>query len=388
MRTACFAVVLVLGTGCDLDFRAQKDLPSGLARRIAQKRNEFAQKPQDAQAARELGELYIEGERWFEAAETLSTARRLGGDDTRTMGGLAVTYMSLGYYEQVEKLLRDCFKRNRQEPGCLYAAGELMMLVGSQPALEAARSVWSNFVAVAPDHIKAAYVRSQLDQLNARLGPPGAAPSSQPATAASQPGHPPTSAAADNGMPPGHPPPGAAASGNGTPLGHPPTGAAATGNGTPPGHPPTAPAGAQPGVPAHAAGSANQDVGQLNAFGVAIQKALAAVRNNDAVGAEAAYKDALKLRPNDVAALAGLAEAEFAQNRLDDAVTTIEKAWTNDPKDAQVRWVFGLVMLQARKRTSDAIAAWEALQRDTPEYARQLQIDVKLQSARKFMGAP
>ena len=215
--------------------------------------------------------------------------------------------MSIGYYDQVEQLLRDCFAKNRGEPGCLYAAGELMMMVGTKPAQEAARSVWAQFVAVAPDHLRANYVRSELDQLNARLGPPSAAPkraAPPPSQPASQPASRP--AAAPTETAPEQP------SGNAV----------------------------DPAVPGHAQGPQGRDVGELNPFGVAIQKAMVAIRNNDAPGAESAYREALEIRPNDASALAGLSEAQFSQRRIDDAVASIEKAWSIDPSDAQVRWVF------------------------------------------------
>ena len=375
MRIACSIVILLAAsTGCSLDFQAQKDLPAGLARRIAQKKAEADQRPTDAKLALELGELYIEGERWFEAAEALTTAKNNGGgDNSQVLGALATSYMSLGYYAQVETLLRDCFQRNRQEPGCLYAAGELMMLVGSKDALQAARTVWSNFVAVAPDHLKANYVRSALDQLNAQLGPPGQ-PSSQPsAGASSQPANP----SAANGNPP---------SGGELPAGHPP--AAPANNNLPAGHPPSADAksNVDPAVPGHANVDGDADVGELNPFGVALQKALAATRRNDAPAAEKAYLEALKIRPNDVSALAGLAETQFVQKRLDDAVTTIEKAWAEDASDPQVRWIFGVVMIQKRKRLPEAVQAWEALARDTPQYAEQLDLKKKIASAKLLVG--
>ena len=361
------SLFLVLATaGCDLDFQAQKDLPAGLARRIAQKRAEAEQRPSDPQAALQLGELYMEGERWFEAAEALSRARTNAPQDTRALGGLATAYMSLGFYNQVELLLRDCFQRNRQEPGCLYAAGELMMLVGSKPALEAARSVWSNLIAIAPNHQKAAYVRSALDQLNAQLGPPGAA--SQPSSRPAQPGQ-----AANQELPAGHPPP----AGHPTPSGHPA-----------PSDPPAGAGNVDPTVPGHADAAGNQDVGELNPFGVAIQKAMTAVRNNDAAGAEEGYTEALKIRPKDPGALAGLAEAQLAQNRTADAVTSISRAWEADNKDPQVRLVFGRVMFQARQRTDEAIAAWESIIRDTPDYARQLGLDRKLAEMKQFIAPP
>ena len=40
-------------------------------------------------------------------------------------------------------------------------------------------------------------------------------------------------------------------------------------------------------------------------------------------------------------------------------------------------------MLDAKKRTDEAIGAWEALKRDSPEYARQVGLDARIAQAKK-----
>ncbi len=349
--------------GCELEFQTQKTLPDGLARRIAQKRDELRQRPQDAEPVIQLAELYIEGERWFEAAETLDLARQRGAsEDPRVLGGFAVVYLSLGYYRQVDRNLQACFQRSPREKLCLYAAGEFMMLIGSEPALQAARTVWRSFVKLAPNHPKAPYVRSALDRLDQQLGPPGRA-ASQPGGAASQP-------ADAAGQPAG--------SGSSSPQAQAVDSPSETDHGQ---------GASPPTIPGHAGATADQDVGELNPFGQAIQRALTADRNNDPSTAETAYREALSIRPNDVSALSGLAEAQLAQRKVDEAVTTIEKAWSIDPADPQARWVFGRVMLSAQRRTDEAIKAWEALARDNPEYARQLDLQQRIEAAKTYLNS-
>jgi cytochrome c-type biogenesis protein CcmH/NrfG len=116
-----------------------------------------------------------------------------------------------------------------------------------------------------------------------------------------------------------------------------------------------------------------------------MNRALEASRRNDARAAEAGYREAVKHRPNDVAALSGLAETLFAQNRHAEAITTIEKAWALAPANPQVRWTFGIIMLTNKKRTKEAVAAWEALAKENPEYAEPMGVPERLKAIKKYM---
>lgn len=119
-------------------------------------------------------------------------------------------------------------------------------------------------------------------------------------------------------------------------------------------------------------------------YAEAMVRALEARKRNDAKAAEAAYRDALRHRAKDAIALAGLAEVLFAQKKHADAIEQIEVAYEVKPDAPEVRWAFGLIMLENRKRTEDAVAAWEALAKDTPEYAAQLQVPARLQAIKKY----
>lgn len=352
--------------GCDLELDATRPIPAPLERRIAQAKAELAQDPADLDKRTELGMLFIEAERYFAAAETLKQSLDAGADDAKVHAGLAEAYLELGYFKTCADHLRTCFSKNKDEPGCLYIFGALMEGIDDREAQEEAQRSYRRLLQVAPDFRKAKLAKSSLDQVEARLANMG--PPSQPAAADSG-----GAAAAPTGADP-H------AGVDGAPKADPHAGIAgapSATNGSPP--PPDTPGHEAPVDPA-----SGKEVGGLNPFGEAIMTAVDAVRKNDAPAAEAAFRKALEIRPDDPAALAGLAEAEFAQGRKDAAVATIEKAYAKDPKDPQVRWAFGRIMIDVRKRMPDALEAWRALVKDEPEYAERLGVPTRLKALEKF----
>jgi Flp pilus assembly protein TadD len=70
---------------------------------------------------------------------------------------------------------------------------------------------------------------------------------------------------------------------------------------------------------------------------------------------------------------------------MSEAVTTVERAYRVAPEDPQVRWAFGLIMLQARRRTDEAVKAWESLVAEEPDLAERLRLPERLESIRQFM---
>lgn|GEM_PF-2162854 len=352
IQWAWLAAAAVGISGCDLKLDASREIPSGLANRIAQKQAELMSSPDAVALHVELGQLFMEAERYFDAAESLQTAKSKGAETSALHAGLAETYLELGYFRPCADELRACFQKNRDEPGCLYVFGMLMEGIEDRQALMEAQRAYGRLLQVAPDFRKAKLASSSLDQVNARLSAmPQAA--SQPAPKAAAPGTDPHA-----GVPNAPPVPAAA---------------------------PAEPA--APDVPGHTSKvdpATGKDVGELNPFGVAIMKAVEAVRKNDAPAAEAAFAEALKIHPDEASALAGLAEAQMAQGKTDAAVASIEKAYAVDAKDPQVRWAFGNIMLQTRKRTEEAVKAWTSLVQDEPEYAKQLGIPARLEALSKF----
>jgi cytochrome c-type biogenesis protein CcmH/NrfG len=344
MRRIILASALLFA--CDVDFSKPKDPDPGLAQRIAQKKNDLLRNPDDVATLLELGELQVEAGQMFEAADNLIAARNKGSNDIRVNAGLTAAYFELGYMKAGIEELRGCIEKDRNNPDCLFAYGRLIEADPSERAKQELLQVWTKLLEVAPNHRKANYVRSSIEQLHAQLSsakPPEEA-ASRPAEAAAPP-------------PPEEQ----------EPADPPPAGAAA--------------------IPGHPGGEPQQDdeVGELNPFGQAIARAIEAVKKNDAVAAEAAFRDALKIAPEDPGAMAGLAETLFAQNKQEDAVKTIEKAYALDSKDPQVRWAFGLIMMRNQKRMTDAVAAWEALNADDPDYAQRLGIPQRLEQIKKYM---
>lgn len=121
----------------------------------------------------------------------------------------------------------------------------------------------------------------------------------------------------------------------------------------------------------------------------AMVRAIEARKKNDAKAAEVEYRAALKAQPKDANALAGVAEMLFAQDKADQALQPAGLAYELKPTDPEVRWVFGLVFLSKNKRTEDAMAAWEALIKDTPDYAKQLGVAERLKVIKAYSkGAP
>lgn len=327
---------LPLLTAC-LEHDRPAPLDPNLERRIAQKMAQVTSAPADAQAEIELAELYFEGQRYFEAADHFQAASTKGGDVTRVASGLAITYLELGFIPAMVEQLKRCFERDINHPGCLYAFGNLLERDGSPDALAEARRTYLRFLNFAPpDHPRIAYVKSAVEQLNARL----------PKEALEAPPNAPASAPAGNpALPPNHPSGG-------------------------------------PALPAHNAAKGDEDVGELNAFGRAIQKAMDAANKGDLASAELAFKEAIAVAPNDAGAKAGLAETLYAQRKKAEAKTVVEAAHRLDPNDPQVRYTYGLIMLEEPGKKAEALAAWEALMAAEPGYAEQLRLKERIAAAR------
>jgi tetratricopeptide (TPR) repeat protein len=333
------AVIFALGA---CEFQKPATLDPELERRIAQKQLALAG-AKDGNAEAELAELYLEGERFFDAAEHFQFAAVKGTAPERIAAGLALTYLELGYIPAMVEQLKICFKIDQAHPDCLYAFGSLLERDGSESALQEARRTYQRFLAVAPSsHRRIAYVKSTLEQLNARLKEV-----------------PDTEAPVQQNDPHG---------GGGNPHGG--------------GDAPHA-GGAPSGVPGHDGAKGDEDVGELNPFGKAISKAIDAANKGDIPGAEAAFREALKVAPQDAGALAGLADTLYAQKKDADARATIDKARSIDPKDPQVRYVFGLIYLEDKTKQKEALESWASLLADDPGYAAQLKLADRMKALKK-----
>jgi cytochrome c-type biogenesis protein CcmH/NrfG len=333
------------------DVRKVESKDPALERRIAELRAKLEQRPEDVAVLIEIGEAYAAADRVFEASDAFLRATELDQQNVRARAGLAAAYLELGYVPRTVEQLRACMEVDRSYPDCLLVVGELFESDGSPPALKEARKTFRHFLALAPDHARAAYVKSKIDQLDARLGPeepqaPAEAPEQQ---AASQPAHP-------QQPPPTEQPQQQQAADRPN---------AAT-------------------IPGHNAAPDSEEVGELNPFGAALKRAFDAVQRNDAPGAEAAFREAVKISPNDPAALSGLAHALLAQGKNAEAIQAAESSVRADPKDSQARWTLGIVLMRTGKDVVRGIQMWEALVKDDPTYAKQMKLPEQLEEIRKY----
>jgi len=313
-RLCCVLPFLVIG-GCNLDFDGTPKASPELASQIAAAESAVFADENDASRRVAVADLYAEAGRVFEAADQLKKATELDPSRGGARVKLAELYQRIGYYTEAFIELRHCIERNPAEADCLYAIGGILKADGTPSGLDQAREVWERLISVAPNHPKAEAAKKGLAQIAAQR------PASQPAEA---------------------PKPGAL----------PEAGTAQ--------------------LPAHTGAGANEDVGNLNPFGAAIGKAMAAVRAKDGPAAEAAFREALTISPDDPGALAGLAETLHTQNNPEEAERTAQRAYDLAPTHPQVRWVFGLIMLKRGRQIGPALEAWKALAKEEPEYAKQL----------------
>ncbi len=282
-----------------------------------------------ATVALQLSAVLADSGRGFEAADVLLEAELAGQATPKIHAALAQTYADLGYGRAVIRELGGCLERARRQPDCLYLLGRILEEDGTPSSLREARRTYTLFLEVAPDHPEANRARSALEQLGGPLREAASRPSSAPAA------------------------PGLAAA-----------------------HPGGEPA-ARAGGPAR---------GNLNPFGQALAEAFAALRDGQPASAEAAYRRALDLRPDHAGTRAGLAQALSAQGKEAEAVREIEAVFADSPTDPQVRFVFGALMLRSDERRAEAIAAWEALVRDTPDIAEDLGLPERLAALRQIDG--
>jgi tetratricopeptide (TPR) repeat protein len=328
LRRAAACVLLLAASACD-GGGARARVDPALKARIATARADARARPG---ALVRLGELQLEAGQLFDAAESFRRAREAGVKALEVEAGLARTYVKLGYVPAALRALRRCFDRDPGQPSCLFAYASLVETDPSEGAQREVQKIWTRYLQEAPpDHFGRAYAESALAQLEGRFGPltPGAL----------------------------GPPPGRAR--------------------------PDEPEAEPPPVPGHEGGKEGE-FGELNPFGRAIQEAYRALAQDDATGAIAAFERALEIQPDDPTTLAGLAEAQLEAGQANAAEATANEAYRLAPEEPPVRYAFGLVMLtlERESRAREALAAWRALARDTPEYAARLGVNRILKAGR------
>ncbi len=324
--------------GCDLRSAHRTEDPE-MVRSISELTAALTAKPDDLALRRRLGDAHLKAEHWFVAAEIYKQVADVDPQDGRALAGLADAYLQLAYYPQAyEALSRGITARDGPEE-CMIRLGVLLRSDGSPEGLLQARRVLHRFVDTAPDHPRAAEARKIVRELDVQIATTPGARGAAPAA---------------------------------------PTGTASVAAGT----------GTAPPIPEHQGANPDDKVGALNPFGEAIGRALDAVRQSDAPAAEKALLEALTHRPDDVGALALLAETYLVMKRPQDARKRADQAYALDPRDAQARWAFGLVHVRTQGDMGRALEAWRALVRDDPDFARQAGVTQALAEAEKMVGAP
>lgn len=321
-------------SGCELRAAHRTDDPA-LSARIGELTQALLAKPDDLDLRRRLADAHLEAEHWFVAAEIYKQIADVAPQDARALAGLSDAYLKLAYYTQAYQALSRGVTLTDGPEECMLRLGLLLRSDGSPEGLVQARRILQRFVDSAPGHSRLEEARSIIRQLDVQIA-------TTPGTG------------------------GAAA----------PTLAPA----------PTSTTAAPAGIPEHQGASGDEKVGALNPFGAAIGKALEAVRASDAPAAEKALLEALSYRPDDVGALALLAETYLVMKRPDDALKAADKAYATDPRDTQARWAFGLVHVRTQGDMAKALEAWRSLVRDDPEFARQAGVTRALEEAEKMVG--
>jgi len=80
------------------------------------------------------------------------------------------------------------------------------------------------------------------------------------------------------------------------------------------------------------------------------------------------YQQAFALNPKDVSVSTDLATALYYAGRADDALAQFDKSLALDPMHAQTLFNIGIVKRDAKNDPQGAIAAWERLLANAPEY--------------------
>ncbi|MEE2903310.1 MAG: tetratricopeptide repeat protein [Myxococcota bacterium] len=324
------ALLVLICTACEFD-RATVDSDS--LERIAKLKNDAITQPTSVQAHYSLALSLEEAGLDMEAADTYHQVLQLNDTHGPSLGALGRLYEKLGYFTASYRQLMTCVRVAPDQPECLYQLGALLQRDGSNAGLQQSLTYWRRFLETAQNHPKRAEVQRRLNEVEAQLDTAldKTPPSNEVAAAA-------------------------------------PTGAPQ----------------AASALPNHSSEKSDDSVGELNPFGKAIGEAIAAIRKKDSPTAEKAFRRALALRPNDAGAMAGLAETLFHQKKTSEAQSTISKAYEIDPKNAQTQWVFGLIMIKTGQNIGKALEAWEALNRESPEFAKQVGVTKTLETVKQM----
>ncbi|MBI2377827.1 MAG: tetratricopeptide repeat protein [Deltaproteobacteria bacterium] len=356
LRKTCLTLALS-ASACTFD-PTGTTTPPALGAKLSELTAKVRTSPDDLEARVALAEAQLATNQLFAAADLSKETAERWPKDPRAYATLADAYDRLGYFMKGFEALRRCLDTMPGNDPCTVSMAFLLLGEGSDFAQKEARRMLRTFVANTKDHPRLLEAQSTLALLEKKLGPD--APDSAVAEGAT-PSEPANPHGAGFGVAGQNPHAGV--------TGAPPAGPVDL----IPGH-----GGAQPGDP---------DVGDLNDFGRALARAMDATRRQDAAGAENAFRDALKIRPEDPSANAGLAETLLVQGKIDEAVLAATRAYSLAPGEPQTRWTFGIVMTKSGRDIAAGVEAWRALVRDTPDVAAQVGVQKFIEEYEKSLGA-
>ena len=121
---------------------------------------------------------------------------------------------------------------------------------------------------------------------------------------------------------------------------------------------------------------------QLNPFGAAISRALAAARDGRPEEAVRGFEEALEIQPDNPGALVGLAEALSSAGKATQSDEVLNRALELAPEDPQVLFVAGALAARTG-RTGAVVQHWSRLRSLHPEIAEQLGISERLNAMQR-----
>jgi cytochrome c-type biogenesis protein CcmH/NrfG len=95
------------------------------------------------------------------------------------------------------------------------------------------------------------------------------------------------------------------------------------------------------------------------------------------------YGQALELRPGDANVRTDMGTAYFRMGDSDRAIKEFETALKSDPKHAQTIFNLGMVKWQGKMDVDGAVAAWQRLLRDVPDYPERAKVEQLIQQAKQ-----
>jgi cytochrome c-type biogenesis protein CcmH/NrfG len=95
------------------------------------------------------------------------------------------------------------------------------------------------------------------------------------------------------------------------------------------------------------------------------------------------YQRSLAIEPKNAAVRTDLATAMFYSNEPDQALTEFDRALKDDPKNSNALFNRGIVKWQAKMDVNGAVADWEALLKQNPNYEQADKVRMYIAQAKK-----